>query len=112
MSEKATYVRRSRQSRNHECHWPGCTAQVPPAMWGCKRHWFQLPKRLRDRIWDTYEIGQEESLTPSAEYLVVAREVQDWITARVSGEANNGGAGEAYRPVSPHTVNVEANDGE
>ena len=31
---------------------------------------------------------------------------------RVSGEANDGGTSEAYRPDSPHTMNVEANDGE
>jgi hypothetical protein len=47
------------------CHWPGCERQVPPAMWGCKPHWFKLPKQLRDRIWATYEIGQEVSMTPS-----------------------------------------------
>jgi len=34
----------------HTCHWPGCNKEVPPAMWGCKTHWFSLPKRLRDRI--------------------------------------------------------------
>lgn len=79
VNEKVEYVRRQRQSRNHECHWPGCTCQVPPAMWGCKAHWFRLPKRLRDRIWDTYEIGQEVDVTPSDEYLAVAHEVQEWI---------------------------------
>lgn len=78
-AKKAEHVRRSRQSRNHECHWPSCTAQVPPAKWGCLRHWRMLPKRLRDRIWDTYEVGQEETLSPSREYIAVAREVQEWI---------------------------------
>lgn len=50
-------------------------------MWGCKPHWFKLPKRLRDRIWTTYEVGQEERMDPSDEYLEAAREVQDWIAA-------------------------------
>jgi hypothetical protein len=50
-------------------------------MWGCEPHWFKLPKRLRDRIWATYEIGQEVSMTPSDGYLDAAREVQDWIEA-------------------------------
>lgn len=50
-------------------------------MWGCKPHWFKLPKRLRDRIWDTYEIGQEIDLSPSPEYLDAAHEVQEWIRA-------------------------------
>src|SRR5690348_7778567 len=63
----------------HTCHWPGCDKHVPPAMWGCKAHWFRLPKRLRDRVWATYRPGQEITKTPSAAYLTVAREVQDWI---------------------------------
>lgn len=84
MSSKSEYVRRQGQTRNHECHWPGCTRQVPPAMWGCKPHWFKLPKRLRDRIWETYEIGQEVAMTPSDEYLAVAHEVQQWISEHPS----------------------------
>ena len=78
---KADYVRRQRQTRNHGCHWPGCERQVPPAMWGCREHWFRLPKRLRDAIWAAYEPGQEIRLDPSSEYLAVAQQVQDWIAA-------------------------------
>lgn len=48
-------------------------------MWGCRPHWFRLPKVLRDRIWDAYEIGQERSMRPSAAYLDAARAVQAWI---------------------------------
>lgn len=81
MTGKREYVRRQGQSRDHQCHWPDCQQQVPPAMWGCRTHWMKLPKRLRDKIWDTYEIGQEVTMTPSAEYLAVAFEVQDWIAA-------------------------------
>ena len=80
-AEKANYVRTQRQTRNHECHRPGCDRQVPPAMWGCKAHWFKLPKRLRDAIWDAYVPGQEARMDPSDDYLVVAREVQEWIKA-------------------------------
>lgn len=79
MSEKAEYVKRQRQDRRHTCHWPGCETQVPPAMWGCKPHWFKLPKRLRDAIWDEYVPGQEQRMDPSDEYLDVAIEVQAWI---------------------------------
>lgn len=79
MSDKANYVRTQRQTRKHTCHWPECDQQVPPAMWGCRPHWFQLPKRLRDRIWATYEIGQETTMTPSRDYLAAAREVEAWI---------------------------------
>lgn len=76
---KVSHVKRSRQSRNHECHWPGCEIQVSPAKWGCYHHWMRLPKHIRDTIWDSYEIGQEESLTPSKEYVKAARKAQDWI---------------------------------
>jgi hypothetical protein len=48
-------------------------------MWGCKTHWFALPKYLRDKIWATYRPGQEITKTPSLEYIAAAREVQEWI---------------------------------
>ena len=79
MSTKADYVRSQLQTRNHECHWPGCGKQVPPAVWGCKTHWFALPLDLRNRIWATYRPGQEKTLTPSAEYLEASKAVQQWI---------------------------------
>jgi hypothetical protein len=65
----------------HTCHWPGCTKPVPPAMWGCKPHWFQLPKRLRDAIWAAYVPGQEITKTPSPEYIAVAQQVQIYCQA-------------------------------
>ena len=68
-----------RAETEHTCHWPGCTTVVPPAMWGCKPHWFRLPKRLRDMVWAAYVPGQEITKTPSNEYLDVALEVQRWI---------------------------------
>jgi hypothetical protein len=76
---KAAYVVRQRQTRKHECHWPGCTMQVPPAMWGCRPHWFALPKALRDKVWRSYRPGQEVDGRPSREYVEAAREVQTWI---------------------------------
>lgn len=79
VASKRRYVQRQRQTRDHHCHWPGCTTQVPPAMWGCRAHWFRLPKVLRDRIWATYAPGQEANMSPSAEYLQVADDVQRWI---------------------------------
>lgn len=63
----------------HLCHWPGCPKPVPPKMWGCKPHWFRLPKALRDAVWDAYVPGQEITKTPNPVYLAVASRVQDWI---------------------------------
>jgi hypothetical protein len=34
---------------------------------------------LRSKIWRAYRIGQEDSKTPSREYVLVAQEVQQWI---------------------------------
>jgi hypothetical protein len=58
-------------------------------MWGCKRHWFALPEALRRRIWQAFRPGQEISGLPSGEYLIVAREVQEWIARHLAakGEA-------------------------
>lgn len=63
----------------HNCHWPGCQRHVPPKLWGCREHWFKLPKDLRDEIWRTYRPGQEISKTPSREYIAAARAVREWI---------------------------------
>lgn len=63
----------------HTCHWPDCKTEVPPKLWGCKNHWFQLPERLRALIWKTYRPGQEIDKRPSPEYLAAAKEVHDWI---------------------------------
>ena len=82
-ADKAAYVKRQGQTRRHHCHWPGCNEQVPPAMWGCRAHWFKLPKPLRDRIWATYDPGQEIDGSPTEAYLDAAEAVQEWIV--VSG---------------------------
>ena len=63
----------------HHCHWPGCQTPTSPKMWGCKVHWYALPKELRSRIWATYRPGQEVTKTPSKEYIEAAKAVQNWI---------------------------------
>lgn len=81
---KYDYVRAQPQTRKHECHWLGCEKQVPPAMWGCRQHWYALPAALRARIWRTYQPGQEVMLTPSDEYLAAADAVQEWIASQTA----------------------------
>jgi len=82
---KVDYVKKQPQTRKHTCHWIGCETQCPPAMWGCKKHWFKLPKQLRAKIWMYYKPGQEVILTPSAKYLKVAHEVEKWIKRSIDG---------------------------
>src|SRR5262245_36010814 len=81
IDKKVAYVKRAGQTRNHHCHWPGCERQVPPAMWGCKAHWYALPPNLRRKIWATVRSGQETNWTPSREYVAAALVVQAWIKA-------------------------------
>lgn len=74
----------------HTCHWPGCKTPVPPSMWGCKGHWFSLPKRLRDKIWATYRRGQEIDKRPSGTYIDAAKEVQAWISEQEKAWRDSG----------------------
>jgi hypothetical protein len=69
-------------SFDHSCHWPGCGKPVLPKLWGCRSHWFRLPRRLRDRIWAAYRVGQEVGKDPSPEYLDAAAEAQRWIAGQ------------------------------
>lgn len=79
ISEKVRHVVEAKQIRQHHCHWPGCEEQVPPAKWGCRRHWYMLPQGLRNKIWAAYRLGQEIDGSPSKKYIEVAIEVRDWI---------------------------------
>lgn len=83
--DKAAHVRNAKQTRSHTCHWPGCKQQVPPAKWGCSKHWFELPPQLRSKIWNAYRPGQEDDGKPSEEYLAVAKEVDDWVRIKQRG---------------------------
>lgn len=78
-AEKVRYVKRQVQDRPHHCHYPGCTQQVKPAFYMCYPHWMSLPKYLRDKIWAAYKPGQEKTMTPSREYVLVTQEVEQWI---------------------------------
>lgn len=56
----------------HTCHALNCGQHVPPRMHMCKRHWFMVPKPLRDGLWDAYRPGQERRMDPSPKYLLAA----------------------------------------
>jgi len=43
-------------------------------MWGCRKHWFMVPKAIRDRVWEAYRVGQEDDWQPSREYLLAAKD--------------------------------------
>lgn len=70
----------------HLCHFPGCQKRVPPKMWGCKPHWFMLPKYLRDWIWREYRPGQEIDKRPSMHYIEAATTVRAWTLEHCKAE--------------------------
>lgn len=57
----------------HTCNAHGCERRVPPSMFACKPHWFALPKKIRDAIWNEYRPGQEDDKEPSFRYMAVQR---------------------------------------
>jgi hypothetical protein len=79
INEKLKHVLNQGQTRDHTCHWPGCEKQVPPALWGCTRHWYSLPSYLRTKVWAAYKIGQEIRMDLSDDYIKVMKEVNQWI---------------------------------
>jgi len=70
----------------HTCHADGCTKPVPPKMFMCKRHWYAVPKPLRDAIWATYRQGQEHDKAPSDNYLRNASEAVKSVAAKEGRE--------------------------
>ena len=66
----------------HTCHAIECKVKVPPSMLMCKKHWFSVPKVIRDTIWATYRAGQVGDWKPSKEYCEAAK-----LAVRAAGEA-------------------------
>lgn len=69
---------------SHHCHATGCTAQVPPEMFCCRRHWYALPVAMRHRIWKAYRPGQCRDWRISHEYAEAAREAVRYL-AKLDG---------------------------
>lgn len=59
---------------SHHCHATACTVPVPPEMFMCRRHWFTVPKLMRDRIWRAYRAGQCDDMNPSSDYCIAAKD--------------------------------------
>lgn len=67
---------------SHHCHATACRVAVPPEMFMCRRHWFSLPKRIRDRIWATYRSGQCDDMNPSNTYCQTAKEAVIYLAQK------------------------------
>lgn len=62
------------RSARHTCHAFKCESWVPPKMFMCKKHWYMVPKALRNLVWRFYEPGQEIRMDLSPEYLETVAE--------------------------------------
>jgi len=40
------------------CPVLGCGEQIDPSRLMCRRHWYRVPKQLRDQVWATWRSGQ------------------------------------------------------
>lgn len=69
----------------HVCHATRCTVQVPPKMLMCRRHWYMVPKPLRDAVWAAYVPGQEIRKDPTDEYMAAQQQA---VLAVEEGEAS------------------------
>jgi hypothetical protein len=46
-----------REQASH-CPVPGCGEQIDPSRLMCRRHWYLVPKHVRDLVWSTWRSGQ------------------------------------------------------
>jgi hypothetical protein len=70
-------------AEKRKCRWPGCTVMVRPNLYACKRHWYSLPRTLRDAIWEAYQPGQENDLAKVSDAWVAADEAaRRWAAER------------------------------
>lgn len=79
----------------HSCHATGCSVEVEPRLFMCRKHWFMLPAEMRKLIWSNYAPQQEIYKDPSPQYIDIAQkcvyyiEVKELeIAQRVGEEAN------------------------
>lgn len=67
----------------HYCHanrLSGCMVEIEPELFMCRRHWYMLPKWMRDAIWCAYQPGRERRrVRPNKEYLQITDRAERYI---------------------------------
>jgi hypothetical protein len=69
----------------HNCAAIGCHTQVAASMLMCRRHWYMVPKPLRDLVWAAYR-NYDRARTPAlqSEMLDKLRTAQDAAVSAVA----------------------------
>lgn len=70
----------------HTCHAHGCSTSVPPRLFMCKGHWYEVSERMRRAIWKHYRSGQENDKDPSLAYLAVSNQAIGEVAFRPHDE--------------------------
>lgn len=71
--------------KSHLCAAEGCENFIPLSVLCCRRHWFMVPKALRDAIWEAYVPGQEHNLNMLTEAYMAARDAAVAAVAEKEG---------------------------
>jgi hypothetical protein len=48
----------SRSRGIRRCPIPRCPVPIDPTRLMCRKHWYQVPKPIRDQVWATWRSGQ------------------------------------------------------
>ena len=67
---------------DHQCHATDCEIEISPRLLMCRRHWYMVPKPIRDQIWAEYRPGQENDKNPSMAYLRVMQAAIDAVAEK------------------------------
>ncbi len=63
----------------HTCHARGCSAEVSPKLFMCRRHWFMVPEPLRAEVLRHFQPSQVQSKRPTQAWLTAARKAIDAV---------------------------------
>lgn len=64
---------------SHVCPAPTCSERIPDHQLACRGHWYQLPKAIREAVWDAYLPGQSAA-TMSPSYRRALKDATDFWT--------------------------------
>jgi hypothetical protein len=81
-----------------QCRCIGCSAAIDPEKLTCRKHWFLVPKALRDAVWRHYRPGQGIG-DASAEYLRAAADAIEHV-ARTEGRPTRNWFRQRYEELS------------
>lgn len=73
----------------HKCHIPVCEVPVPPEYLMCAKHWYMVPKAIRDEVWRTYRPGQCDDKQPSKVWFQAATTAIDFVMKKITDTKEN-----------------------